>query len=182
MRSKIARTVPIALFLFTLFGGAPAQTPDMPTSSSSVDPELQAMAGKLNQAFGSPIFTTGNLWDEDADTVGAASAGKRIPIPATSASISSGHPTPLPVRPPKSDTTLGGGDAAAVPTETDVTIDNKGKSLINCLGSHAYSSTLFIRNGKPDFISIIFANNGDISIENHCESSTRRLSKRTYGG
>jgi hypothetical protein len=180
MRSKIARTLPIALLLFTLFGDAHAQTPDMPTSSSSVDPALKDLADKLNQAFGSPIFTASNVWDEDADTVGARlgwlkdsdSSYRRLDLRQASQLHFEGAP--------KSDNTLGSSDTPT-PVETDVTLDHNGKTLINCLGSHAYSSALYIRNGKPDFISIIFANNGDISIENHANIDWKTI-QATDGG
>ncbi len=136
-----------------------AQTTPRPAAhtAGSADPKVN----EINQALGFPLFTDVSLWTEDGNEV-----GKRIGW--SKDSISSYRKYDL--RPAirlhmeleADDGTVSSTSDDKKETPASITSDALGKSLINYLGSHAYSSTLYLRNGKPDFISLIFANNGDM--------------------
>ena len=86
---------------------------------------------KFNQAFGAQLMSNSNLWEEDGDKV-----GKRLGWDKDSVSSFRPH-------------------------DSQSLLYNPENKSVNCLGAHAYSSALYTRQGKPDYLSIVFANNGD---------------------
>jgi hypothetical protein len=125
------------------------------------------MVDKVNHALGLPLFSKDkSLWDEDAETVGqrlgwtadsVTSYRKYDERPALNMHMLED------IQANSTDDTNNLAPKAAV-EDPSVTVDLLGQPLANCLGSHAYCATLYTRHGKPDFLSLIFANNGDIAL------------------
>jgi len=137
---------------------APSAIPDSGASPAEI--------AAINTAFGARLFSTKNLWDEKDTTVAIRLGWPQDGNSSILASYRHRDQRQAPQLHLVDTTSDGPSFEKSTVADPSVTVDRGGRNLINYFNSHAYSSTLYSRQGHPDFIVMIFANDGDISPAN----------------